>query len=587
MLVSTLLPLLLAVVGEPNPNLLVSAGWLAANARSPRVVVLHIARDQADYNQGHIPGARFIQAPKLWTTTGPGVELPTVAYLDSLFESVGVSTNSRVILYGEAWTTPRAFLALDYLGLGDQAAILDGGLAAWKALGQPVSTEAVTSAAGTIDPKPRGDMVVDAAWIEQHLNDPKVALVDGRSPEEYAGSVDVERLPRYGHIPGAKNLPWDQTYSDGAGALNGLQSNLVDAKRLAALMTAAGVTDAKQIVTYCTVGLRASHLYFIARLLGHHPKIYDGSIRDWSPRNELPLIGPPPKAATPPPSEGLAYFVDPDWLHNRFMDHGLVVLHVDRNRAAYDSSHIEGARFVALSSFVTERNGIATELPSTATLDSLLEGLGIGPQSKILLYGDILAVSRLFFTLDYLGLAERTVVLNGGLAAWKAGGHPVSALGARHSALGTGRSALGGGGLGSVGRDDIVVTADWVRQSAGKPNVVVVDARKAEEYAGTAAEEGVARAGHIPGARNLDWASLFENGRVKDKATLTKMLEGIGVTGGKTIVTYCRVGTRAAALYLVARALGLPTKMYDGSMVEWSSRTDLPVATGPAAGSMP
>lgn len=579
MFVSTLLPLLLATA-EPNPNLLVSANWLAANTQHPRVVVLHIARDQADYNQGHIPGARFIQAPKLWTTAGPGVELPTVAYLDSLFESVGVSTNSRVILYGEAWTTPRAFLALDYLGLGDQTAILDGGLAGWKALGQPVSTEAVTNTPGSIEPKPRLDLVVDAAWITQHLNDPKVALVDGRSPEEYAGSVEVERLPRYGHVPSAKNLPWDQTYSDGAGALNGVQSTLVDAKRLATLMAAAGVTDSKQIVTYCTVGLRASHLYFIARLLGHRPKIYDGSMRDWSPRNELPLIGPPPKAATPPPSDGLAFFVDPDWLHDHFMENGLVVLHVDRNRAAYDSSHIEGARFVALSSFVTERNGIATELPPTATLDSLLESLGVGPQSKIFLYGDILSVSRLFFTLDYLGLAERTVVLNGGLAAWKAGGHPVSALR-------PGQLAPGGGRLGSVGRHDIVVTADWVRQAAGNPNVVVVDARKAEEYAGTAAEEGVPRPGHIPGARNLDWASLFESGRAKDKATLTRMFEGVGVAGGKTVVTYCRVGTRASALYLVARALGLPTKMYDGSMVEWSSRMDLPVATGPAAGSMP
>ncbi len=569
---SILLPMLLAA-NAPNSNLLVTAEWLAANRENPRVVVLQIGRDRSDYDRGHIPGARFITASKLWTTTGPGVELPTVAYLDSLFESVGISSNSRIILYGEAWTTPRAFLALDYLGLGDQSAILDGGLIQWKAAGKSVSTEAPVVTAGTIEPKPRPEIVVDAEWIKQHLNDTNVALVDGRSAEEYAGTTEAERLPRYGHIPGAKNLPWDQTYSDGAGALNGVASTLVDPRQLEALMSAAGATNGKQIVTYCTVGLRASHLYFVARLMGHRPKIYDGSMRDWSPRSELPLVGPPPRAVTPPPSEGLAYFVDPDWLHNHFGDEGLVVLHVDRNRAAYDSSHIEGARFVAMSDFVTERNGIATELPAPAALDSLLESLGVTDNSKILLYGEILAVSRLFYTLDYLGLAERTVVLNGGLGS--------SALGARHSALG-GRV----GGLTVTARDSLVVEADWVRAAAGDPRVVLVDARRADEYTGAVAEDGVPRAGHIPGAVNLDWNSLFEKGKAKDRATLIAMFRAAGVTDGATIVTYCRVGTRAAALYLVARALGRRTKMYDGSMVDWSRRMDLPIATGAAAGSM-
>lgn len=577
---SLLLPLLLAA-NAPNPNLLVTAQWLAANRQNPRVVVLQIGRDRSDYDRGHIPGARFITASKLWTTTGPGVELPTVAYLDSLFESVGISSNSRIILYGEAWTTPRAFLALDYLGLGDQSAILDGGLIQWKAAGQSVSTEALVVTAGTIKPKPRPEIVVDAEWIKQHLNDTNVALVDGRSAEEYAGTTEAERLPRYGHIPGAENLPWDQTYSDGASALNGVASTLVNPRQLEALLSAAGGTNGKQIVTYCTVGLRASHLYFIARLLGYRPKIYDGSMRDWSPRSELPLVVPPPRAAPQPPSEGLAYFVDPDWLHHHYGEEGLVVLHVDRNRAAYDSSHIEGARFVAMSSFVTERNGIATELPPPAALDSLLESLGVTDGSKILLYGEILAVSRLFYTLDYLGLAERTVVLNGGLERWRAEGHPVSALGARHSAL-----VRRVGGLTVTARDSLVVEADWVRAAAGDPRVVLVDARRADEYTGAGAEDGVPRAGHIPGAVNLDWNALFEKGKAKDPATLIAMFRAAGVTDGATIVTYCRVGTRAAALYLVARALGRRTKMYDGSMVDWSRRMGLPIATGAAAGSM-
>ena len=184
--------------------------------------------------------------------------------------------------------------------------MLDGGLPGWKALGNAVSTEVPVVTPGAIEPKPRTDLVVDAGWIQQHLDDPNVALIDGRSPEEYAGTIEVERLPRYGHIPGAKNLPWDRTYSDAAGALNGVPSALVDAKRLGELLTAAGVAKNKQIVTYCTVGLRASHLYFVARMMGYRPKIYDGSMRDWSPRSELPLVGPPPKPAIQPPAGGRA-----------------------------------------------------------------------------------------------------------------------------------------------------------------------------------------------------------------------------------------------------------------------------------------
>lgn len=88
-LLSVLLPLLL-VTGAQNRDLLVSAGWLRANQKNPRLVVLHVARDRADYDRGHIPEARFVQASTLWTSAGPGVELPTIAYLDSLFESAGV-----------------------------------------------------------------------------------------------------------------------------------------------------------------------------------------------------------------------------------------------------------------------------------------------------------------------------------------------------------------------------------------------------------------------------------------------------------------------------------------------------------------
>lgn len=567
-----LLPLLLVLAAGPSPrrDLLVTPDWLAKHQADRNLVLLHVARDKAEYDRGHVPGARFLPARSLWVTTGPGVELPTASAIDSLFESLGVSNGSRIVFYGEAWSAPRAFLALDYIGLGDRTAMLDGGLTAWTASGRSLSAEVPAPApAGSITVNHRPEIVADADWVKAHLDDQAVALIDARSPEEYAGTTDIERLPRYGHLPGARNLPWTATFTvPNAASDSGRATPLIETAKLAALLEAAGAGDGKQVVTYCTVGLRASHMYFIARLMGYRPKIYDGSMRDWAPRAELPLVGPPPKPATPPERR---FSVTTDWLHGHFGD--AVVLHVDRNRASYDSAHVEGARFVPMSAFVVERDGLSTELPPATTLDSLLETLGIGDDGKrIVLYGDILAAARLFVTLDYLGLSDRVAILDGGLRAWREGGHPVDA----ESPAPTRAS------LTITPNPDLVVNAAWITSHQADPTIALIDARKPDEYAGAVAEDGVPRAGHIPGAANLDWNLLFQDGRLKPNDQLERLFSGAGAPAGKTIVAYCRVGTRASALFYAARVLGYQVKLYDGSMMDWSRRPELPVAMGSA-----
>lgn len=558
----------------PNPDLLVSADWLASNRSAPNVVVLHVTRDEAEYRRAHIPGARYLPARALWITTGPGVELPPAAQIDSLFESLGVSDRSRVILYGDTWTTPRAFLALDYIGLGDRAAILNGGLGAWMAGGRAAESDEGHRAerTGSITPTLRPDVVADAAWIKARLDDPTVALIDGRTKPEYDGTTEAERLPRYGHIPRAGHLAWTETFRAPSAADSGRATELLDIPALIALFAQAGGTGTKQIVTYCTVGLRASHLYFVARLLGHRPKIYDGSMRDWSAQPDLPMVGPPAK---PPASDERRPFqASVDWLHQHGDDPGVVVLHVDRARAGYDSVHVAQSRFVPMSAFVVEKDGVPTELPPPDRLDSLLESLGIGDDTRhIVLTGEVLAASRLFFTLDYLGLSDRVRWLDGGVKAWSAGGHPVSSTaspGAR-------------GSLSAVPRPELVVTADQVARLVRDPGYAVVDARKPEEFAGTAKEEGVERPGHIPGSINVDWTRLWDGYSLKPAAEIDAILRAAGVKPGQTIVTLCRVGTRASALYLAARVAGYRTVMYDGSMIDWSRRADLPVATGQSA----
>src|SRR3974377_1375001 len=107
----------------------------------------------------------------------------------------------------------------------------------------------------------------------------------------------------------------------------------------------------------------------------------------------------------------------PAWLVQHLNDPNLVILQVSRDRAAYDTGHIPGARFLALSDIAVTRDGILNELPPAATLKSLFERVGVSDDSRVLLYGDasVLPATRAYFTLDYLGHGQATALLDGGL----------------------------------------------------------------------------------------------------------------------------------------------------------------------------
>jgi thiosulfate/3-mercaptopyruvate sulfurtransferase len=276
-------------------SLLVSPAWLARRDADPNIVILHLERERAGYDKGHIPGARFASFSGLLIRD---FSQSNVAQAVAALEEMGVSNRSRVVICGEPLPACRAFFILDYLGHGDRTSLLDGGLAAWRAEGRPISTEAPVIAKSSFTARLRPEIVVDAMWIRERLNDPNIALLDARSPEEFAGSTEREGLPRFGHIPGAVNFPWQTTLSKEQAALKMEPSAFKNEASLRELIRAAGDEKKDQIVTYCTIGLRASVLYFVARHLGYEPRMYNGSMNDWSRRAELPIIGPalaPPK----------------------------------------------------------------------------------------------------------------------------------------------------------------------------------------------------------------------------------------------------------------------------------------------------
>lgn len=280
------------------------------------------------------------------------------------------------------------------------------------------------------------------------------------------------------------------------------------------------------------------------------------------------LAAGPVEAQAPMVRESM--LVSADWLRAHHTDPGLVILHVDRERAGYHEAHIPGARFVAYSSIITTRGDLSTELPPVDDLRQVMEAVGVSSDSRVILTGELLLAARLWFTLDYLGHGDRAALLDGGTAAWTAAGGELTAE----------APPVTPGRFVPAPRPAVVADLSWVREQLDDQRMLLLDARTTDEYTGARVEEGLPRAGHLPGAVHLDWTTTLADGMLKASAELRPMFEAAGAGSAGEVVTYCRVGTRAAMLYFVSRYLGYQTRLYDGSMNEWSGVAELPVVTG-------
>lgn len=280
---SASLLIILALSGSPD-TVLVTPAWLSTRLGEPGLVVIHADRDRAAYDAGHIPGSRYLPLSAITVErNGVLMELPPVEALDSVLESVGIGDSSRVIITGDPMAASRLFFTLDYLGHGDRAALLDGGTPAWVAAGFPVAMEVAALTSAALTPEPRPGVLVDAAWVRAHLGDSTVALLDARTPVDFAGTPGS--TPPSGHIPGAKNIFWKSTQA-------GTPPVLLDRATLEAMFRAAGVAPGDVVVTYCNTGVQASFLYFVARYLGHDVRMYDGSFAEWKQLAGMPIESP-------------------------------------------------------------------------------------------------------------------------------------------------------------------------------------------------------------------------------------------------------------------------------------------------------
>ena len=262
--------------------------------------------------------------------------------------------------------------------------------------------------------------------------------------------------------------------------------------------------------------------------------------------------------------------VSTDWLAKHLNDDGLVLLQIG-DKKDYDAAHIQGAQYIQTSDISTPRGtGLILELPPVEQLKATFEKFGVTDKSRIIVYfgkDQVTPTSRVYFTLDYLGLGDRTSILDGGLPAWVAEKRPTT------TEVGTPKP----GSFTPHPNAKLVVDAAWVSGNINKPGVAILDARDNRFYTGESAG-GMPRAGHIPSAKSIPFGTLVEDSnKFKSPEALRALFNTAGVKTKDSIATYCHIGQQASLLYFVARYLGYDAHLYDGSFQDWSSRSELPV----------
>jgi thiosulfate/3-mercaptopyruvate sulfurtransferase len=275
-----------------HPEALVDTQWVADHVRDPVVRIIEVHLDPAStnpplYETGHIPGAVLWNS--LTTILQPDFRLNVdKTAVEALLSRSGVANDTTVVIYSDhPAVAPWVLWYLQLFG-HNTVCILNGGRKKWLAEGRPLTSDApviTPTAYKAKDPDP--NLRALRHHVQAAVGKAAPVLIDVRTPQEYSGEWFMMGPPtkgeRTGHIPGAVHLYYES-------ALNA-DGTFKTAQELAAVYGSQGVTPDKQAITYCAVGIRSAHTWFVlTHLLGYpHVKSYDGSWNEWGRATDTPI----------------------------------------------------------------------------------------------------------------------------------------------------------------------------------------------------------------------------------------------------------------------------------------------------------
>lgn len=268
-----------------NTSILIESEALQAMLSDAQLLVVDLS-NAAAYARLHIPGAMHMEYAILngGTQPAPGL-LPPEERLVQIAGMLKLDKMSRIVAYDDEGNGRAARLAwtLHYLGY-ESVQVLDGGLHAWNNEGHPVDDRPVVPDVAAALPltSKNPSVLADHTYILEHLDDVSVALLDARTPEEYAGTK--VRAARGGHIPGAVNLNWLDTMDKNHNL------RLKSPEILNNALSTLGVRTEQEVITYCQSHHRSAHAWLMLKSLGFaRVRGYAGSWSEWGNHPDTPV----------------------------------------------------------------------------------------------------------------------------------------------------------------------------------------------------------------------------------------------------------------------------------------------------------
>jgi thiosulfate/3-mercaptopyruvate sulfurtransferase len=272
-----------------HPEVLVDTDWVDQHKNDPKVRVAEVDYDPtANYTLGHVPGSVLIDW-KADINDPLTRNILTKQACESLLQRVGVNDDTTLVLYGDFnnWFAAFAFWVFKYYGYKD-VRLMNGGRKKWLEEDKPVTKDIPSHAKGNFKAsEPDSSIRVFLRYVRDTLG--SKILVDVRGPKEFTGEIlappeyPTEHAQRGGHIPGAVNIPWAQAVNE--------DGTFKSADELQKLYQSKGVAADKEVISYCRIGERSSHTWFVLKYLLGYPNVknYDGSWTEWGNMIDNPI----------------------------------------------------------------------------------------------------------------------------------------------------------------------------------------------------------------------------------------------------------------------------------------------------------